>query len=183
MRSSAKRSGGAGLRARLARVQALVCDVDGVMTRGELHYGPEGEWKTFDVQDGHGLVLARQAGLRVAWLTARTSAAVRRRADELKIDLLMDGRPGKRAGLEEISRNFGVPPDRICYVGDDLLDLGAMALAGVPVAVANAVPEVRAAAAWTTKRRGGEGAVREVAERLLRASGRWAEIVRRSREN
>lgn len=189
MASSASARRGAGAPRRPARprrprpadIQALVCDVDGVLTRGDLIYGPDGgEWKVFNVQDGHGLVLARAAGLRVAWLTARRSDLVRRRARELKIDLLVDGQRDKAAGLARIARQLGVPASAICYVGDDLLDLGALAAAGLPVAVANAVAEVKAAAAWTTTRCGGEGAIREVVERLLRAAGKWAGLVARS---
>ena len=189
MASSGSRRSGAGTsrlpgkrrHSRPADIQALVCDVDGVLTRGDLIYGPDGgEWKVFNVQDGHGLVLARAAGLRVAWLTARRSDLVRRRARELKIDLLVDGQRDKAAGLARIARQLGVPAAAICYVGDDLLDLGALAAAGLPVAVANAVAEVKAAAAWTTTQRGGEGAIREVVERLLRASGKWAGLVARS---
>jgi 3-deoxy-D-manno-octulosonate 8-phosphate phosphatase (KDO 8-P phosphatase) len=189
MASSGSRRSGAGAprlegkrrRGRPADIRALVCDVDGVLTRGDLIYGPDGgEWKVFNVQDGHGLVLARAAGLRVAWLTARRSPIVRRRARELKIDLLLEGRRDKAAGLARIAQKLGVPASAICYVGDDLLDLGALRAAGLPVAVANAVTEVKAAAAWTTRRRGGEGAVREVVERLLRAAGTWDDLVARS---
>lgn len=171
------------LQARFAAVQALICDVDGVLTRGDLIYGPDGgEWKIFNAQDGHGLVLARTAGLKVAWLTARRSEIVRRRARELKVEVLLDGERNKAAGLRKILGRLNVPAAAACYVGDDLLDLGALAGVGLPVAVANAVADVKAAAAWTTTRRGGEGAVRELVERILKARGQWKDLVARSRE-
>ncbi len=168
---------------RLAGVRVLACDVDGVLTRGDLIYGADGgEWKVFNVQDGHGLVLARAAGVKVAWITARRSTIVRRRARELQIDMLLEGRRDKGDALRALARRLRVATAEICYVGDDLLDLGALAEVGVPVAVANAVDEVKAAACWVTRRRGGEGAVREVAERILKARGDWDVLLARARE-
>ncbi len=156
-----------------ASIEAIIFDVDGVMTDGGLYYGPDGEWKRFDVQDGHAVVMARKAGIRLAFLTGRTSEAVTRRARELGIDILRDGVYDKGAVFGEITSELKVNPDEVCYVGDDVVDLPAMARAGFPVAVANAVPEVQAAAAWTTPRAGGRGAVRDVVERILKAKGLW----------
>ncbi|HMP73680.1 MAG TPA: HAD-IIIA family hydrolase [Kiritimatiellia bacterium] len=158
-------------------IEALVLDVDGVLTDGGLIYGPEGEWKRFDVQDGHGISMARKAGIKVGILTGRTSAAATRRAAELGVEAMMDGVRDKGKGLTELAGRLGVEPSTICFVGDDLVDLPAMRRCGVAVAVANAVPEVKAQAAAVTTRSGGCGAVREVVEWLLRGKGVWADMV------
>lgn len=162
-----------------AAVRAVILDVDGVLTRGEIIHGPDGEWKVFNVQDGHAFDLARQGGLKTAFLTGRSSEALRRRARELQVDVLEEGVRDKGAAVEEILRRLGVEPAGACYVGDDLVDLPAMARVGLAVAVANAVDEVKAKAAWVTTKRGGEGAAREVIEFLLKARGAWAGIVER----
>lgn len=174
MKSSAKK--------RAAAVKAIIFDVDGVLTSGEIIHGPDGEWKIFDVQDGQGFVIARRAGLKLALLTARVSAPVRRRAAELKVDVLKEGARNKGRELPRVLKRLGVEAREACYVGDDLVDLAPMAAVGLPVAVANAVPEVRAAAAWVTRRRGGKGAAREVIEGILKAKGVWGATVRRWRK-
>jgi len=162
---------------RAARVEALVFDVDGVLTRGELIYGPGGELKIFDVQDGHGFALARRAGLKLALLSGRGGEALRARAADLQVDALREGAARKGEALRELCGILRVKPEQVCYVGYDLIDLPAFRAAGFPVAVANAVPEVRERAAWVTARRGGEGAAREVIEFVLKARGVWAGIV------
>lgn len=164
-----------------ARIKAVVFDVDGALTRGDITMGPGGEWKTFNVLDGHGFVLAREAGLKTGILSARAAEVVERRAKELKVDALLQGRMDKAAGLRELAGLLGVETGAICYVGDDLVDLPAMRLAGLSVAVANAVPEVAKAADLVTRRKGGEGAAREVIERLLKASGLWHKVVAKYR--
>lgn len=168
--------------ARATRVEAIVFDVDGVLTRGDLLYGADGEQKVFDVQDGHGFVLARQAGLKLALLSGRSGAALRRRAEDLKVDALREGVVRKGSALRELCGILRVKPDEVCYVGDDLIDLPALREAGFPVAVANAVQEVRERAAWVTTRYGGEGAAREVIEFILKAKGRWDAIVKQYAE-
>lgn len=162
---------------RAARIRAIVFDVDGVLTRGEIIYGPGGEWKVFDVQDGHGFSLARRAGLKLALLSGRASKALRSRAADLKVDALVEGSADKARGLAAILKKLGIPGEAACYVGDDLVDLSPMRAVGLAVAVANAVPETRRAAAWVTRRRGGEGAAREVIERILKAKGLWKKIL------
>ncbi len=169
------------IKKRAASVEAIVFDVDGVLTGGEIIHGPDGEWKIFNVKDGHGFVLARKAGLKIGLLTARRSAAVRRRAAELKVDVLFEGAKDKGSGLTAVLSRMGVTAEKACYVGDDLVDLPAMAVVGLPVAVADAVPEVRLAAGWVTKNRGGKGAAREVVEGILKAKGIWRTLVARCR--
>lgn len=169
--------------ARAARAEAIVFDVDGVLTRGDLVYGAEGDQlKTFDVRDGLGFVFARQAGLKLGLLTGRTGEALRRRAADLKIDAFREGVTRKGAALLELCGVLRVKPAEVCYVGDDLIDLPAMREAGFPVAVADAVAEVRARAAWVTTRPGGAGAAREVIEYILKAKGRWDAVVQQYAE-
>ncbi|HMO50815.1 MAG TPA: HAD hydrolase family protein [Kiritimatiellia bacterium] len=164
---------------RAARVRALILDVDGVLTDGGLLYHANGESKIFNVRDGHGIVLARLAGLRTAFLTGRASEAVRRRAAELKIDALREGVYRKGEALDELLRALDVQPEHVCYAGDDLVDLAVLRRVGFPAAPADAVPEVRDAAAWVATRPGGNGAVRELVEFILKSQGVWADIVRR----
>lgn len=165
-----------------ARVKAIIFDADGVLTRGDLPYSADGEIKVFDVHDGHGFVLARQAGLRLAILSGRSSAALRKRAEDLKVDALREGVVRKGAELRELCGVLRVKPDEICYVGDDLIDLPAMREVGFAVAVANGVREVRERAVWVTTRSGGDGAAREVIEFILKAKGLWDAIVKQYAE-
>ncbi|MBN1269019.1 MAG: HAD-IIIA family hydrolase [Kiritimatiellae bacterium] len=167
---------------RAARVRAIVFDVDGVLTAGGIIYGPHGEWKVFDVQDGHGFAMARRGGLKLALLSARSAEVVERRAKDLGA-VALQGAHGKGEALEGLLKDLGVTGEETCYVGDDVVDLPAMRRVGFPVAVANAVAEVRQAACWTTARRGGEGAAREVIERILKAQGRWQELMKRYTED
>lgn len=166
-----------------AHTEALVFDVDGVLTRGDLVYGADGDQiKTFDVRDGLGFVFARQAGLKLALLSGRAGEALRRRAADLKIDAFREGVSRKGTALLELCGVLRVNPSEVCYVGDDLIDLPAMREVGFPVAVADAVAEVRARAAWVTTRPGGAGAAREVIEYILKAKGKWDEIVQQYAE-
>jgi 3-deoxy-D-manno-octulosonate 8-phosphate phosphatase (KDO 8-P phosphatase) len=168
---------------RAALVEAIIFDVDGVLTRGDIIFGTEGEWKTFNVQDGMGFDIARQAGLKLAMFSGRASTAVRRRARELHVHALAEGVKDKGLAIGELLEKLGVKPEQVCYVGDDLVDLPAMAVAGFPVAVANAVEDVRKAAAWITTRRGGDGAAREVIEYVLKAKGLWPKVIQRYSRN
>jgi 3-deoxy-D-manno-octulosonate 8-phosphate phosphatase (KDO 8-P phosphatase) len=154
-------------------IRLLVSDVDGVLTDGTIVYGSENlESKGFNIKDGLGLRLATWAGLPVAWLSGRRSDAVTRRAAELGVRLY-EGISDKDAGLRAVAVDHGVALAEIAYVGDDLNDLPALALAGLPIAVADAVPEVKTAAAYITGALGGHGALREVVELILRGQGRW----------
>ena len=155
-------------------LRAVVLDVDGVLTDGRIGYGPgDGEIKFFDVRDGHGIVLLRRAGLRVGMLSGRASAANRRRAAELELDFVYEGCKDKLAGFEQLLREQGLTAAQCLMIGDDLVDIPVMRRAGAAVAVADATAETRAAAQWTTTAAGGRGAIREVAEWLLREQGKW----------
>lgn len=165
---------GAALADRFAAVELLVLDADGVLTDGTMVYGPRGEaLKAFHSHDGLGLVMARVAGLRRAVLTGRDSAIVARRCAELRFDAVKLGRFDKLAALAEILQETGCAADRALYVGDDLIDLPAMDAVGLAVAVPAAPAEVRERSAWVTGAAGGRGAVREVTDLLLKASGRY----------
>lgn len=163
-----------------AAVDLLAMDVDGVLTGGEIIYGPGGEWKVFSVKDGHGFRLAAQAGLKTAVITGRRSAAVLVRARELGVSAVLQGVTRKGRAVEELCAKLGIGLDAVCFVGDDLVDLPVMRRVGFPVAVADAVEEVRAAARWITASPGGRGAVREVIELLLKARGDWDSILQRT---
>lgn len=158
--------------ARAARVRLVALDVDGTLTDGRLHIGGSGEaMKSFSVRDGFGLTLLREAGLRVAIVTARRSAIVQARADELRIDEVLQGVSDKAQALRTLCAKHGLAPDECAFVGDDWPDLCAMAIAGLAATVADAAPELRERAHWVSTLRAGRGAVRELAEFVLRAQG------------
>ncbi len=167
-----------------ARVKLVVLDVDGVMTDAGYYLGDvdgkPSELLRYDIQDGVGIVLLRMAGLKVAIITGRESESVRLRAAQLKVDALaQDKRARKVAALTRITAELGVAMDEVAFLGDDLPDLAPFRLVGMPVAVANAVPEIREAAQVHLTKQGGHGAIREFAEALLRARGDWTALVER----
>lgn len=167
---------------RAARVRLMILDVDGVLTDGRLYYGPQGEaFKVFDVRDGHGIKLLREGGVEVAILTARRSEIVAVRARDLGVERVLEGQSDKLAGLARLTAQAGVPADRCGYIGDDWPDLAVLAEVALAAAVADAVPEVRAAAHWIAAAAGGRGAVRELAEFVLRAQGRYDGLLARHR--
>lgn len=158
----------AGLKRRLKRVRLVVCDVDGVLTDGGLYCAEGGGmFKRFDVHDGLGIVEVQRIGIPVVWLSGDTSAATAARAERLGVRDVRQGVENKATALEAIARDHRVSPDEFLYIGDDRTDLEAMQQSGLSVAVASAVPEVRAAAGFTTRLPGGYGAVREVLDLLL----------------
>jgi 3-deoxy-D-manno-octulosonate 8-phosphate phosphatase (KDO 8-P phosphatase) len=162
------------LNARAANVKLLVFDVDGVMTDGGLYYGPQGEaLKRFDVKDGHALVLARLTGLPAAILTARTSQIVEVRAQELKLVKVMQGKKDKAPALVEMCTELALQPSDVAYMGDDVNDLAPMKLAGLAACPADAAPEVRGFVHYVAPSNGGRGAVRDLTELVLKATGRW----------
>ena len=152
----------------LATVELLAMDVDGVLTDGSIGYDDgHDEQKRFHVADGLGLVLMRQAGIRVAWISGRASAAVERRAAELRIPYVLQGIRDKRQVLCDLIATLGMHRDQVAYVGDDWNDLPAFQEVGIAIAVENAAPEVKRAAHLITVSRGGNGAIREVCDAIL----------------
>ncbi len=166
---------GTPLEERLSLVRALVLDVDGVLTDGRLHYGPDGEeeGKAFHTRDGLALRLALNAGLRLALLTGRRSRVVSRRAEELGIEDVMLGALPKLPVFEAWCRRRELDPAHVAYMGDDLVDVPVIRVAGLGAAVADADDSAREAAIWISSRPGGCGAVRELVELILRAQGSW----------
>jgi len=157
-------------RPRWGAIRALVMDVDGVLTDGGLYYAENGdELKRFDVRDGQGLVLLREAGVLTVIVTRKQTTIVTRRARDLGIAEVHQNVADKAAVLADLLTRHRLSAADVCYVGDDVGDLPAMRGVGVPVAVADAVSEIRAIAAYVTKAKGGEGAVREVSD-LIRAA-------------
>jgi 3-deoxy-D-manno-octulosonate 8-phosphate phosphatase (KDO 8-P phosphatase) len=170
------------------RIRVVGLDVDGVLTDGGIYLGAvEGagqgapfELKRYDIQDGLGIQLLRACGLQVLVITGRVSASVAQRAHELRVDaLVQDPEARKLPALRRLAAERGVSLHEVAFVGDDLPDLGVLRAVGLPVAVGNAVAEVRAACRLQLAARGGHGAVREFAEALLRARGEWEGAVER----
>ncbi|MDR3561825.1 MAG: HAD hydrolase family protein [Negativicutes bacterium] len=167
-----------GAEDRAAKIRLLIFDVDGVLTNGQILFGPEGEAiKVFHTQDGLGITAAHRAGLKTAVITGRESEMVRRRSAELAISDICQGARDKVKLLDELAAKHGLGYPEIGYVGDDLNDLGALTKVGLACAVANAVPEVKAAAHFVAGRTGGAGAVREIIEFILKTQGKWDGIV------
>ena len=165
-KSSAKES--AVTSADWRQIKLLVLDVDGVLTDGTVFIGPDGfEFKQFSVLDGLGLACLKQVGVSLAVISGRMSEATISRTTELKFDHIVQGRKDKRRALEELANQIELEPEAICYVGDDAIDAPALEYAGIGVAVANGVPLALQSADWITERSGGQGAVREVCDRIL----------------
>lgn len=165
------------------RIRLLALDVDGVMTDGGIYLGATDagervELKRFDIQDGLGIRLVREAGIKVAIVTGRESHAVRLRAEELEVDEVHQDRSAAKLRIvEEMLERLGIGWEETAFMGDDLPDLAILRRVGLPAVVGNATAEARACALWTAERHGGRGAVRELAEALLTARGEWAERV------
>jgi 3-deoxy-D-manno-octulosonate 8-phosphate phosphatase (KDO 8-P phosphatase) len=159
---------------RASRVRLLVLDVDGVLTDGGLLFSASGEeTKRFHVHDGLAMVAARKAGLQIAILSSRASAAVTRRMAELGVAEVHQGVADKAGALDVLRERLGLARGEVAMMGDDLPDLPAMARAGLALAPGNAVAEVKRAAHWVARRRGGDGAVREAVEMLLKSRRAW----------
>ena len=159
-------------------IRYLILDVDGTLTDGGVYYDATGnELKKFAIKDGAGLVLARAAGIRTVICTGRESAAVRRRAADLKITDVYQNVSDKAAFLRDFMQQNGCDAQQVAYCGDDLNDLAAMALCGFVACPADAAPEVRAAADYVCPQAGGAGAVRGAVEAILRQDGRWQAAV------
>lgn len=162
----------------LGQIKLLLLDVDGVLTDGRITYTDSGEQvKSFNAKDGLGIRLLMDAGIQVGIVTGRTSGALRHRCANLGITLLFDGIKDKSRALDEIVHRTGIPAETIGFAGDDLIDLPAMTRAGVAFAVADAAEEVKARADFICTKPGGNGAVREICEAILKAGGKWDAIL------
>jgi 3-deoxy-D-manno-octulosonate 8-phosphate phosphatase (KDO 8-P phosphatase) len=164
----------------LADIQLLVMDVDGVLTDGTVIINDDGsEGKSFNLLDGLGIRIWRRAGGKVAFLSGRFSQATKCRAEQLEVDYCLQDCFEKLPVLKKLLEQAGVSAKGTAYIGDDLLDLPVIKYVGFGAAVANAVDEVKEAADYITTRRGGDGAVREVIEYILKTTGKWQELVKR----
>src|SRR6202795_113432 len=167
------------VRARARRVRLLVLDVDGVLTDGRMILSEHGdELKSFHTHDGMGVAVARRGGVKVGLVTGEKSVIGQRRGAKLGVEEIVLGARRKAETVEALGVKLGVELDEIAFMGDDLLDIPALERAGLAVAPADAVPEVRAMVDGVTRARGGAGAVRECVELILRAQGVWTSAVR-----
>ncbi|HEY3488575.1 MAG TPA: HAD hydrolase family protein [Candidatus Deferrimicrobiaceae bacterium] len=169
-----------GAEGKAAGIRLFLVDVDGVLTDGGIVYDANGlELKRFNVRDGHGFVMMRRAGIRAGIITGRTSAVTAIRAKELGIDLVVQGATDKAAALDRVLADTGIPPEAVSYVGDDIVDLPVFRRVGFTAAPADAEDCVLAAADFVSSRPGGHGAVREIIEFVLRATGSWDKVASR----
>lgn len=167
------------LKKKFKKVKLLILDVDGVMTPGKIILDAKGdEIKVFDVQDGFGIVIFKRAGYQTAIITARASAAVAARAKDLKIDYVYQDAHPKINAYKQLLADLDLTDQDACFIGDDLTDLAVMKAVGLGITVPNAVPEIKRAADMVTKKPGGDGAVREVIELILKAQGQWLKVVK-----
>ena len=161
------------LRKRLSKIKLLLMDVDGVLTDGRISYLGKEELTSFHVQDGMGIVIAQKKGLKVGWISSRQSLSLLTRGENLKIKYLYLGREDKVQAVKEIMMKENIKTEETAYIGDDINDLGALEVAGIKFSVANAREEIKKIADYITEAKGGEGAVREIIELILRAKGLW----------
>ena len=161
-----------------ANIKLVVFDVDGVLTDGKLILGENGnEYKSFHVRDGHGIVMLMETGCNVAVITARSSKIVAERMSSLGIKYIYQGEKDKGKAIKNLFDQLGLMPSEIAYVGDDIIDLPAMDKVALPIAVADAHPEVRKIAKFVTKNNGGQGAAREVCELIMIAQDNFKKII------
>lgn len=165
------------LAAKMARVKLFLCDVDGVLTNATVFIGDGREFKEFHVRDGLGLRLLQRGGIKVGWISNRPSTATQQRADELKVDFLYQAKGSKVDAVEAILKRAGLDWDDVCYMGDDVVDLGALRRAGLAIGVPSAIDEVKDLADYVTIAEGGQGAVREVVGLILKAQNKWQRLV------
>jgi len=160
------------------KIKLLLLDVDGVLTDGRIIYDSRGhDMKFFDVHDGLGVYLLKKAGIPTILVTAKGSGAIKPRARDMRVDTVFADVSPKTKVLYKILKRYKISTDEICFIGDDLVDLCLMKKVGFPVAVFNAAPEIKQAAKYITLRQGGRGAVREVAELILKSQGKWESMV------
>lgn len=163
---------------RARKIELILSDVDGVLTNGGIVFDNQGvELKQFHIRDGLGIRVWQRSGGKFGLITGRTSQIVKQRAAELGIEIVRQGFEQKWPAAEEVMQSLGLSPEQVCYIGDDLPDLPVIRRVGLGVAVADAAPEVRAAARFVTTAAGGQGAVRELIEKVLKSQGRWQEMV------
>jgi len=163
---------------KIKNIKILVCDVDGVLTKGDIILNEDGkEIKVFNVKDGLAINLARENGLKIVWLSGRKSLAVSKRAAKLKIDLLQQEVKHKKLQIQNIAQKFNCNLEEIAFIGDDLNDLGLINKVGIFFAVLNANPEIKKNADFILKNKGGEGAVAEAIYLILKIQNKYQKII------
>ncbi len=164
----------------LKKIKILVLDVDGVLTNGQIVLDHQGEeTKVFNVLDGFGMVLFRRCGHKTAIISARSAKAVTSRATDLEVDRIYQDANPKLDAYQSLLKEFNLKDEEVCFMGDDLPDLPLLKRVGFAVSVPNATQDIKKAAHYITKHRGGDGAVREVIELILKAQGKWKEVLER----
>jgi len=167
------------LKSRIKKIKIILLDVDGVLTDGRIVYDSRGgELKFFDVHDGMGVHCLKKAGIPAILVTAKGSGAIMPRAKDMGVDEVFADVSPKTSVLERVTARYKVKTDELCFVGDDLVDICIMKSVGLACAVANACPEVKKTAHYVTAREGGRGAVREIAELILKTQGKWKGVIR-----
>ncbi len=168
------------LDARCRQIEIILSDVDGVLTDGGVVFDNEGiETKKFHIRDGLGIKLWMRAGFHFGIITARTSHIVKVRASELGLEIVRQGFEDKLTIAREIIQDLELEMDQVCFIGDDLTDIPVIKSVGLGVAVADAAEEVKETAVHVTKLGGGQGAVRELVETILKSKNRWADVIQR----
>ncbi|MFQ6605431.1 MAG: KdsC family phosphatase [Fidelibacterota bacterium] len=171
------------LRARLVKIKMIISDVDGVLTDGSIFKGGDGvEFKRFSVEDGAGVAIARAAGLNIALISGRYSAATEARARELQIEDVYNGTLNKMLPYQALLEKYHLHDDEVAYIGDGIIDLAVMARSGVPISVQNAYPLVQEAAVHVTEKCGGSGAFREAVDWILKGQGRYETVLETLRQ-
>ncbi len=165
------------LQARFARIRMFLCDVDRILTDSSIFIGLEREIKRFHIRDGLGLMFLREHGIKVGWVSNRPSLATSLRAEELRIDFLEQAKGNKVEAVERLLAKTGLEWGQICYMGDDVVDLGVLRRVGAAATVADAIDEAKAVSHYVTKANGGCGGVREVVELILQAQNHWKKLV------
>jgi len=166
------------LQLKLKKVGMVFLDVDGVLTDGRLLLTDDGrEYKAFDAKDGFGIRALVLSGIKVAVITGRESEVVKRRCKKLGINDVCQGVTKKHEEFQRLIDKYGLSAEETCFVGDDINDIAVLRISGLPACVADAVPEVKEICDLVAARKGGRGAVREIAESILKSQGRWEELI------
>ena len=162
------------------KIKLILMDADGVLTEGKIiFYSGGGEAKAFDVKDGVGIKLAQRAGLKIGIITGRTSEAIARRAQELEVEEIHQGAKEKIISYEKILSKHSLHDENVCFIGDDIIDIPVMKRVGFPAAVADAHEDILPFAIYQTSLKGGQGAVREVIDLIIKTQGKWHQVVKK----
>lgn len=167
-------------KARLEDIEAVLMDVDGVLTNGMIILGQGNtELKCFHVRDGMAITVARECGLKIGFVTSRTSEIVKRRGEELGVDYVFQGVQDKVSKIKEISDSENIPLDRLCFIGDDINDIVVLRRVGFSATVSDAPDEVKSSADYVSANKGGAEAVRDIIRHILTAQSKWSETINR----